>query len=364
MTRVVDVDRQEVAQALDRSLRGFGSLNALPMPVKAGPLRSYIIETNEHDAEGALRRAEELALVLGGSMITTKDAALALVEHADGGMVVDVVDPRFWLVHVPGTSAWADELVSGAIRRSIDLDWAWLPTSHLDKIQDAGRTRWFKSDFSADELLGEQASGARRLKVQLEGQNADKLRRIIGSLPDYRGANSLTGLAVEIETADGVVREAAHYRGSFKVAGDSFDAHQAFLSTVASRYGEAVRRVESEAAIGWEAADSGFRLSGGVIEIRLTTPIERPLAFAELLLAAKDPFRLWGVPTPVADDYAEAEVVDLHIGKVFRLDVLTDSLRLYLDNGVCGNTVFRLLANLQHRYDATASAWLRGTQLA
>lgn len=364
MTRAADVDRQDVAQALDRSLRGFGTLNALPMPVRAGPLRSYIIETNERDAEGALRRAEALAFELGGSLITTKDAAMALVEHADGAMVVDVVDPRFWLVHVPGTSAWADELVSTAIRRSIDLDWAWLPTAHLDRIQDAGRTRWFKSDFSADELLGDQTSGARRLKVQLEGQDADKLRRIIAELPDYRGANSLTGLAVEIETSDGYVREAAHYRGSFKVAGDSFDLHQAFLASVATRYGEAVRRVERDAAMGWEAGDSGFQLSGAVIQIRLATPIERPLAFAEHLLGAKDPFRLWGVPTPVADDYAEAEVVDLHIGKVFRLDILTDSLRIYLDDGVCGNTVFRLLANLQHRYDATASAWIRGTQLA
>lgn len=52
----------------------------------------------------------------------------------------------------------------------------------------------------------------------------------------------------------------------------------------------------------------------------------------------------------------EAEVADLHVGQTFRVDVLRDGLRVYLSEGVCANTLFRMLANLQHRYDATATA--------
>ena len=33
-----------------------------------------------------------------------------------------------------------------------------------------------------------------------------------------------------------------------------------------------------------------------------------------------------------------------------------DGLRLYLSEGICANTLFRLLTNLQHRYDARAEA--------
>jgi len=274
-------------------------------------------------------------------------------------MAIDLADPRFWLVHVAGPSTWADELVASNVRRATDLDWCWLPMSHLDAMQALGRTRWFKSDFEGDELLGDHSEGARRLKVQLEGRDADRLRRYIAELPEYRTANSLTGLAVDVENSVGTVREAAHYRGSFKVAGDSFDAHQLFLGAVVSRYASSVRRVEAMAGIRWErAGETGRRFVGGVIEIKVNTRILDRMTFAEQLLSAREPFRLWGIPTAVGEDIVEAEAVDLHIGKAFRLDILESSLRLYLDAGVCGNTVFRLLANLQHRYDATATAWL------
>jgi hypothetical protein len=37
------------------------------------------------------------------------------------------------------------------------------------------------------------------------------------------------------------------------------------------------------------------------------------------------------------------------------MDITPNALRIYLTRGSCGNTVFRLLANLQHRFDAVAS---------
>jgi hypothetical protein len=361
---VADIDRRVVFDVLDRALRGGGSLTALPFPVRgAGGIRTYLIETNTETNDDAIARADRFGFDVAGSFVMTADASMGLVVHDEGGMVVDMVDPRFWLVHVAAPSAWADAVVSSTVRRSTDLDWGWLPTSHLDAIQALGSTRWFKSDFRGDELLDDQAP-ARRLKVQLEGEDAGSLRRLIASQPAYQAANSLTGLAVDYVHDNAVVREAAHYRGSFQIVGPSFEAHQAFLSTVADSYASAVRHVERDASIGWtEVGDEGHRVTGGVIEIRLGSPIRDQLAFTDQLLSAKDPFRLWGIPIPT-DDVVEAEVVDLHIGRRFRLDVLRDSLRLYLDQGVCGNTVFRLLANLQHRRDATASAWLRGEKIA
>ena len=45
--------------------------------------------------------------------------------------------------------------------------------------------------------------------------------------------------------------------------------------------------------------------------------------------------------------------MDLHVAQRFRMDISTDQIRVYLPSSACGNTVLRLVTNLQHRYNAT-----------
>lgn len=51
----------------------------------------------------------------------------------------------------------------------------------------------------------------------------------------------------------------------------------------------------------------------------------------------------------------EVEAVDLHIGQRLRFDITPDWLRVYLFEGGCGNTVARLVSNLQHHFDGALS---------
>ena len=53
------------------------------------------------------------------------------------------------------------------------------------------------------------------------------------------------------------------------------------------------------------------------------------------------------------DGVAELEAVDLHVGGLLRVDVGEQWLRVYLPQGGCGNSVVRLVSNLQHRFDAS-----------
>ena len=48
---------------------------------------------------------------------------------------------------------------------------------------------------------------------------------------------------------------------------------------------------------------------------------------------------------------AEVEAVDLHVGQTLQLDIGSRWMRVYLYEGACGNTVARLISNLQHRFD-------------
>jgi hypothetical protein len=57
--------------------------------------------------------------------------------------------------------------------------------------------------------------------------------------------------------------------------------------------------------------------------------------------------KTWGLVNSVRDDFVQIEGVDLHSGSRLTMDVTTSYLRIYLGPNSCGNTVARLLRNLQ-----------------
>jgi hypothetical protein len=85
--------------------------------------------------------------------------------------------------------------------------------------------------------------------------------------------------------------------------------------------------------------------------MKFSHPIDDMSRFLDELFAVRRPFRLWGVPQ-LTDGVAEVEAVDLHIGRRIRMDIGTDWMRVYLEAGCCGNSVARLISNLQHRFDS------------
>jgi hypothetical protein len=359
VNRVADLTRQETFQVLTWAMGGMASPDRLGFRHRAGHVRTFALEVNLPIDADPIEKVNRVAASLQMRMKPTADAALAVLEGDLGGVFVDVADPRVWLIHTTGPSAWLEPLLAKAVSKSADIDWCWLPLSLIRAMQQEGRTRWFKSDFRGDELLPADGVAARRLKIQLEGDDAERLRSIIASLPEYETAASLTGVTIEIVDHDiGTLRAAAHYRGGFTGAGSSFELHQGFVSRAIGSYAESVRGAEANQAFRWSFHEDDARATfeGGTIEIRLGRPIDNLDHFAAGIFSSREPFRLWATPTRVSDGLIEAEVADLHLGQTFKVDVTRSTLRLYLREGVCANSVFRLLTNLQHRYDATAHA--------
>lgn len=358
MISVQHVTRQEVVTALSHAMLGAGSGNRFGFRLLAGGVRTFALEVNQAGAD-PLARVAQMAHEMGMRMSPTADASLALVAGDPGGLFVDVVDPRFWLLHTTGPSAWVEPLLEQLVGRSPDIDWCWLPLSLIRGMQAEGQTRWFKSDFRGEELLPSQGVIARRLKIQLEGDDAEKFRAILAAVPGYEQAGALTGVTVELSDTDaGNLTVAAHYRGGFKGQGDSFELHEGFVGRAIGAYAADVRGVEDRLGFRWEIHEEGQGASftGRTIEIGLTRRIDDLDRFTAGIFSAREPFRLWATPTKVSENLIEAEVADLHVGQQFRVDVTRTGMRIYLNAGVCANTVFRLLANLQHRFDATAVA--------
>lgn len=349
------LDRGMMSDVLTRAMSGEGTTDgAAPFRVRAGEVRTIGLEVNgEQDPLDSL---EAIARQIGGHVSTTTDPTLAVLSADDGGFFVDLLDSRFWLLHTTSHARWSQSVLRSVVARSRNVDWCWLTLDRVEDLRHSGQERWFKADFRGSDLLPPEGVKGRRLKVQLEGDDPIDLQALLRQ--NYKSSTALTSVALRLTDPDvGHVDVAANYRGVFQSRGTSFDLHLGLAASTIQAYGESVRSAEERFGIRWSAAEGGgLSMQGGVVEISFERHITNMDHFLDGLFSCREPFRLWAVPRYVTPSLVEAEVVDLHVGRQFRMDVFTDGLRVYLPSDTCGNTLFRLVANLQHRYDAATTA--------
>lgn len=283
----------------------------------------------------------------------TADAYLFRIHIPHGYMWVDQLDERFWTFHTDLPVKDASAFLSPKVERRRDLDWVWLPSDHLRKVWPHSVSRRVKTSFNGSQFLGD-SSPARDLKVQLSGQDADSLLDHIATDERYRPAVSFDSIQASISDPDfGVIEEAVNKMGRFAVSGDSFELHLQFVQQVVARYSALVRLCEQRSISFTRfdtSGDGGGHAQGGPVVIRFSRRITDLERFAATLFSSRQPFRLWGVPE-LHDDTVEVEAVDLHVGQCLPIDIGPDWLRVYLREGSCGNTVARLITNLQHSFD-------------
>jgi hypothetical protein len=171
---------------------------------------------------------------------------------------------------------------------------------------------------------------------------------------EYRSAVSLEAIQVAVDDEGDLLQEGVDRMGVFAASGGALETHLQFVRSVVSRYASFVDLLEAK-AIAWDPLDrdqdGGGTLTGAPVGVRFSQPVPDLMRFVDGLFSSRAPFRLWGSPS-ISDGVAEVDAVDLHVGQRLRMDVGKDWMRVYLEKGSCGNTVARLVSNLQHRFDS------------
>ncbi len=315
----------------------------------SSPTKTFVLEVHTDEPEEYLRD-------IGGPyrVEPTEDAYLFRVHRPEGVLWVDQLDERFWGVHTDMPVRPAFTFLRDQVERRRDLDWMWLPSMHLRQVWPGAMSRRVRTDFHGYGFIASSAD-AQDLKVQLSGRDAEALLDYISQNERYRSAVSFDGVQTLIEDPSlGWVSEGLNRMGRFAVSGDSLEFHLQFVRTVVRRYRRLVTLCEQK-AISWQSLgdpsnDDGATVRGRPIVLKFSRSIDDLPRFLEQLFAARRPFRLWGIPE-IVDGVAEIEAVDLHVGQRLRMDIGDDWMRVYLEAGCCGNTVARLISNLQHRFD-------------
>jgi len=314
----------------------------------SAPTKTFVLEAHTEHPQ------ELLAEVIGLKDIeSTEDAFLYKARLPEGVLWIDQLDDRFWSVHTDLKTSVVRAFLRREVARRRELDWMWLPSDHLRNLWPNAVSRRVHTTFNGRSLVDNE-SAARDLRVQLSGRNAPGLLDYISANEAYRSSVSFERVQASLVDPDlGQIEEAVGRMGSFLVAGDSFEFHLQFVRAVVQRYKRLVTLCESRALSFTSLCDdedSGGTLSGEPIVIEFTRRINDLGSFLGTLLSSRVPYRLWGVPE-VYNSHAEVHAVDLHVANSIRLDVGHDWLRIYLGQNSCGNTIARLVANLQHTFD-------------
>jgi hypothetical protein len=314
------------------------------------PAKTFVLEAHAPDHEPFLS-----SLVgAGGGLYPTRDAYLHILTEGDLEFWVDHLDDRFWSFHTWSSAVEARRYLKDQVERRRDLDWTWLPSGHLSQLWPSTRPRYLRCDFRGEDFLPEH-SPARRLRIGILGENTDELIKLIANHREYASAISVDQAAVRaVDPAFGMVEEVVNRTGRFVAKGDSFALHQELIGGVVTRYRRFVEMVEQRLLKWHPLDDGGATLQGAPVTIQLSRPIEDLEVFAGELFSCREPFRLWGISV-ISDGVAEVDAVDLHIGQRLRFEIAPTWIRIFLYDGGCGNSIARLVSNLQHRYDASVT---------
>ena len=316
----------------------------------SAPTKTFVLDVHTNDPDSYLAE-----LVSPSRPIPTEDASLFEVNLPSGDFFIDQLGGRFWSFHTDMPMKSARGYLNERVSQRRDLDWVWLPSQHLRRAAMSGSARGIRTGFRGERLLGAEA-GTSRLNLQAFGSEAGGVLEYLARSDEYRSAVSLDSIQVLVGDSDeGWLNEGVGRLGNFQASGESLELHFQFVRSVVARYSALVALLEDK-AIAWEPFDSsgeerGGRLVGAPVTIAFSREVPDMERFVDELFACRVPFRLWGIPE-IADGVAAVDAVDLHVGHRLRMDIGPTWMRVYLERGACGNTVARLVSNLQHRFDS------------
>lgn len=372
-------DRQQMAQLLnERMTRTYTSLSERQeLEPDTSLVKTYLIEAHlpeSAEPKQALKLAENIfsEKIFGGKSQTrvhlAHEPTLVSVETKikDEPLIayLDFTNSRFWLLHSVGSSHATDLLIEKLIKAGPELDRAWLSADFLEYVSSKGAFRGLSLDYDRRKVpdvdFHSPEAPVEFLKMQLWGNKAADILRILREERAFPHETTLSKVKIKFwlkgELDGDFSLDDIKYDGKVTARGTSFQSHIALISHIYEKYANQIRKLEKRYALRVSTDNGRLFIEGEPVNLLFKRPIDNLEIFCESVFSCGDPFRLWGVPIRLAEDFYRVQAVDLHIGRPLQFEIAPDFLRVYLPEGSCGNSIVRLYTNLQHHYDSLVQA--------
>ena len=153
-----------------------------------------------------------------------------------------------------------------------------------------------------------------------------------------------------------------HHDGRATNWSDSFLEHRAIVDLVVKSYRRVTTHAEDRL---WfdttQVGGDGFSFSGAPLTIRFSEPLSAPTfeRFVDLALRRRTSrFRIGGYITERGPTKVHLAGIDRHLWQPFLLEATSRHLLVVLPRGTCGNTIHRLVTNVQRYLDPKVEVWL------
>jgi hypothetical protein len=346
-----------------------------------GLIKSYVLETAPPDGSDQIDIAATLRPT--GWQITPIDSGmLYLVDNAEGKHLgyLESLSNRYLILHSIEEARWTDKTVRGDVRETASLDSMWLaggffsnlwqivilpqlPKSYVKlKFEHFAR---FENGVEETEEVDEELEddwvvegGEERRASSL--MIAERVDRIAEFLPELQHIHypfkaikmlripSMTGRGgYEFWTWGKVTYWAPDFRDGRSQIISITRLHEQVTQAI-----ERTIWVQVEETKLPESIDATLR--GAPVTLEFAPPLDLS-TFKNFVTTTfergQGPLRLWGNPIYLSDKKVHVYGVDLHLWQRIYLDLTPKRFVMILPRGTCGNTVHRLITNIQRYLD-------------
>ena len=286
----------------------------------------------------------------------TIDQTLVSLSGAGVTFFVDLIDTRFIVLHTLDDSTTADTFVDQAlVGSSPAFDRAWYSQGFLESVA-----------YAAPVFEGWETR-FHRYSYQKGGDDANRLPESFSvsetgmtALSDYETCKmafdgkdvALDAVLLRLTSSGSYGRARVKSDGKITARGNSFQCFLNLVTLVQGRYTQYVQRLEERYSLTYTQTSTGFRLKGQPFWVRFAKPVEGLQDFLAFMFSCARPFRLMGSPVWVNPSFARIRAVDLHVGKTINFEATPDYMRIYLPQGSCGNSLARIVSELQRHLDS------------
>jgi len=378
--------RREYFDYLDRWIVGTVDDLHTHMTTRA-LVKAFLLETSRRNG------SRDAIAALGSTQQTTSqiDDTLFRVrwrgENTDWALV-EVEDKRYPILYTALETKVASQRVDQLVHSSPLLDKAWFaapmfrrlwklvldayPSQRFSKIvfEHESIFEVFKDDLTVDSDSEEEQEEVeeeeevisperRRARMQIT-ERIGKLDKALQKMrPEYEPLESIVSMRVPAPRRGG---HDIYFDGRFTNRSDSITALRQTIEVVTNIYRYSTEMAEDAS---WpqavDTSSTGKPVSLGMpllIKFSQELDLDTFERWITSLHRKNNRFRLWGNPINRGPGKVHIYAIDNHLWQPVDLEIARDHLYALLPSGTCGNTIHRLIANIQRFIDPKLETYI------
>ena len=269
------------------------------------------------------------------------------------------IDKRFFMLHSSEKTELTDKEISHLLKFTPNFDNIWLTKKMMQLTNKY--TTWRGVSINHDEInsmSGENELDSFNLKLNSSESNVKELISMLSDNERFSHSTGIFRLSLLSQKKDVSTRilDDLRYDGKFSVRGKSFNRHLWLINKIYREYKELIHNIEQNYVIDFK----NNKFKGLPINIEFSRSDLTSEYIIKTIFSHKKPFKLWGYPKKVNKGYYKVLALDLHNGNQgnkINFEITKDFISIYLPKGNCGNTIARLVCNIQQYLDSQINVW-------